>query len=224
MRGEIDRGAVALRPGLGQAGAMRVSMLALAACLVLTGSAGLARDGKPEAEDRAWREEAWAMLEQLNARLLANSSATLVLEQWCGEHRLAAEPRIVAERIVGADKPAGAEQRRRLQVGPDEPIGYRRVRLRCGSLILSDADNWYVPGRLSAEMNRLLDETDTPFGKVVRALGPTRRTIAARMLWRRGGAIPDHVLQHRAVLVDAQGRPISEVYENYTREVLRPRP
>jgi len=201
---------------------MRVSMLALAACLVLSGSAGAAHELKQGAEGRGRREEAWALLRDLNARLLANSSATLVLEQWCGEHRLAAEPLIVAERVQGVAKPAGAEQRRRLGVGPDEAIGYRRVRLRCGDLVLSDADNWYVPSRLTPEMNRLLDETETPFGKAVRDLRPTRRTIAAKLLWRRGAAIPDHVLQHRAVLIDASGRPISEVYENYTRAVLQP--
>ncbi|WP_232475940.1 hypothetical protein [Flavisphingomonas formosensis] len=199
---------------------MRVSMLALAACLVLSGSAGAAHELRQGAEDRARREEAWALLREFNARLLANSSATLVLEQWCGEHHLAPQALIVAEQVKDVVKPAGAEQRRRLDVGPDEPIGYRRVRLRCGDLILSEADNWYVPGRLTPEMNRLLERTDTPFGKAVRDLRPARRTIAVKTLWRRGTAMPDHVLQHRAVLIDAEGRPISEVYENYTRALL----
>jgi chorismate-pyruvate lyase len=210
---------VALGPGFGQAAGMRVSMLALAACLVVTGSAGAAYGPQQRAADRARRQEALAMLRDLNARLLANSSATLALESWCGEHRLAPHPVIVAERVRDIFKPAGAEQRRRLAVGPDEPIRYRRVRLRCGDVVLSEADNWYVPARLTPEMNRLLDETDTPFGKAVRDLRPTRTTIAVKHFWH-GGVIRDPVLQHRAVLIGADGRAISEVYENYTAAAL----
>ena len=67
--------------------------------------------------------------------------------------------------------------RRLLQVGAAEPVRYRRVRLACGDQILSDADNWYVPARLTAEMNHTLDETDTPFGAVVKPLDFRRRTI-----------------------------------------------
>ncbi len=104
-----------------------------------------------------------------------------------------------------------------LDVKPDEPLGYRRVRLKCGDRVLSEADNWYVPARLTPEMNRVLETTDTPFGKAVAALHFRRHTLSAELLWRplpqgwemgAGGtpdetgalAIPDHVLEHRAVL------------------------
>ena len=36
-------------------------------------------------------------------------------------------------------------------IGPDEPVAYRHVRLRCGDHVLSEADNWYVPSRLTPE-------------------------------------------------------------------------
>ena len=159
-----------------------------------------------------------ATVEALNARLLANPSATATLEGWCAERRLADVPRIVARR-GGADKPAGPDIRAELQVGPAEPVRYRQVQLVCGTWVLSEADNWYVPGRLTAEMNRALDETDTPFGRVVAPLGFSRRTLSARNL-TDGGAIPPHVLEHRAVLSTAAGVPFSLVVERYTSAVL----
>ncbi|MDB5484017.1 MAG: hypothetical protein JWO83_5070 [Caulobacteraceae bacterium] len=121
--------------------------------------------------------------------------------------------------------------RRALRAGPDEAIRYRRVRLVCGGHVLSEADNWYRPARLTGDMNRSLDETDAPFGVVVRPLGFHRRTLAAQWLFQplrrpSGGdarqdlAIPHDILRHRAVLTDARGAPFSLVVETYTAEVL----
>ena len=183
------------------------------------------------------RLEALALLETLNADLLAHDSATLTLERWCGDHRLADPPRILAKRVSGADKPASAEVRAALDVKPDEPLSYRRVRLKCGDHVLSEADNWYVPARLTPEMNHVLETTDTPFGKAVAALHFRRHTLSADLLWRplpkgwemgaappsdQAGAlaIADHVLEHRAVLTTQDGAPFSEVVETYTGEVL----
>ena len=186
------------------------------------------------------RLEALALLETLNADLLSHDSATMTLEHWCGVHRLASPPRIVAARIPG-DKPPSPEQRRDLGVSPTEPVRYRRVRLLCGPLVLSEAENWYVPGRLTPEMNRLLDTTDTPFGKVVQALHFQRHTLSATLLWvplpegwERSGtsmsdgaaelSMPPLLLEHRAVLALPDGTPFSEVVESYTRNVLGPPP
>jgi hypothetical protein len=89
------------------------------------------------------------------------------------------------------------------------------VRLICGDHILSEADNWYVPARPSPEMNRVLDKTDTAFGRAVQTLNFRRRTLSAKLLWsplpgswemdapqreRRGATltIPHEVLEHRA--------------------------
>jgi hypothetical protein len=183
------------------------------------------------------RLEALALLESLNADLLAHDSATLTLERWCADHGLADLPRIVAERVSDEVKPASAEVREALDVKPDEPLGYRRVRLKCGDHVLSEADNWFVPSRLTPEMNHVLETTDTPFGKAVAALHFRRHTLAANLLWRplpkgwETGAtpvpqesgdltIPDHVLEHCAVLSTPDGEPFSEVVETYTGEVL----
>ena len=100
------------------------------------------------------RLEALALLQSLNAELLSHPSATLTLDQWCATHRLASPPRVVAERVRNAEKPVTAEQRALLGVVPTESVRSRRVRLHCGEHVLSEADNWYVPSRLTPEMNQ----------------------------------------------------------------------
>jgi hypothetical protein len=94
-----------------------------------------------------------------------------------------------------------------------------------------------VPGRLTAEMNTLLDTTDLAFGKVVQALHFQRHTLSSKLLWlplpegwemnstSKGEAttklqVPAQVLEHRAVLTLPDGTPFSEVVETYTDNVL----
>ena len=210
--------------------------------IVLLGSAtSFANAGDP-ARTPSWpdtfvaRVEALAVLQTLNAELLSHDSATLTLEHWCDVHRLASPPRMVALRVP-LDKPPSAEQRRELGVTPTDPIRYRRVKLLCGGVALSEADNWYVPGRLTPEMNNLLENTDLPFGRVVQPLHFQRRTLSSKLLWlplpdgwemnatpvkavAASLAIPPSVLEHRALLTLPDGTPISEVVETYTSNVL----
>ncbi|HLZ97994.1 MAG TPA: hypothetical protein VKP66_08575 [Steroidobacteraceae bacterium] len=183
------------------------------------------------------RVEALAVLQTLNGDLLSHDSATLTLEHWCDVHRLASPARIIAVRVAGTEKPASPEQRLDLAVASEEPIRYRRVRLLCGTIVLSEAENWYVPGRLTAEMNKLLDSSDTPFGRVVQALHFHRRTLSAALLWApltegwevrpippadssAALRIPSELLRHRALLSLPDGTPFSEVVETYTAGVL----
>jgi chorismate-pyruvate lyase len=208
--------------------------LALVAGLVST-SAGAA----PWPDTGLGRVAAVAVMQALNARLLASSSATTTLEAWCGEHRMASPARLVAERVRGVEKPVTDAQRGLLQVSADEPVKYRRVRLSCGGHVLSEADNWYAPGRLTDEMNRVLETTDTPFGRAVAGLHPVRRTLSAEMLWSplpagwdlavgqapaAGGGgvlpVPAALFRHTALLYDEQRRPFSLVVETYTAAVL----
>jgi hypothetical protein len=95
------------------------------------------------------RLEALALLQTLNAELLSGDSATLTLDRWCASHALAAPARVIAERVSGSDAAATPEQRQLLGVGPAEPVRFRRVRLKCGAHVLSEAENWYVPSRLT---------------------------------------------------------------------------
>lgn len=159
-------------------------------------------------------DQSKALAQKLGSDILASGSATLTLEKWCADHAMAAEPKIVARLVRGNDKPASAETLARLGVSGTE-IKYRRVQLYCGSHLFSEADNWYVPSRLTPEMNRLLDETDTPFGKVVQPLAPYRRTFSSTMLHS-----PTALFEHAAVLYSASHQPIAEVRETYQRGAL----
>lgn len=209
---------------------LRLSILAALAL-----GAGPADAGPPDTF--LARVETLASIESLNAEILASSSATRALERWCAVHAMAAEPTIRAELVHGADKPLDEAGRRRLGIGPGEPVRYRHVRLACGTHVLSEADNWYVPARLTPEMNRALDTTDTPFGKAVAGLHFTRETFAVDGVWSplpddwqirppapdrpgRTLAIPPVLFTHHAVLYDAQHRPFSEVAEHYSRDSL----
>jgi chorismate-pyruvate lyase len=191
----------------------------------------------PFTNDVASRTQALALLETLNADLLSHPSATLTLERWCGDHGLAPEAKVVAKRVKEPDKPLAAEDRAVLGIGADEPVRYRRVQLACGEHVLSEADNWYVPARLTPEMNQVLDTTDQPFGKVVQPLHFRRQTLSADLLWQplpkgwemdaplpaagKGAlAIPREVLRHRAVLFNEANQPFSLVVETYTADVL----
>jgi hypothetical protein len=159
------------------------------------------------ADDRA--------LARLKADLLANPSATQVLTRWCGDLHLAAPAVIRAERD-STDKPATPEIRALLGAATDEPIRYRRVKLMCGTHILSEADNWYRPMLLTPAMNKALDESDTPFGTVVRPLGFSRRTLDVAT-----NADAGTVLRVRALLL-AGAAPFSLVVENYRPDLIAP--
>jgi len=220
--------------------AVAARMAALACAAVLLVSSAVAND-PTSAQARNWsvnffsRVEALALLETLNSELLSNNSATLTLEHWCDIHHLASPARIKAVRVPDVNKPVSPEQRRELDVTPTEPVRYRRVRLECGSVVLSEADNWYVPSRLTPEMNKLQDTTDAPFGRAVQALHFQRRTLSSNLLWHplpegwemnaasANAAVvpmPAILLEHRAVLTLPDGTPFSEVVESYMADVL----
>ena len=184
------------------------------------------------------RVEILALIETLNAELLSHSSATLTLERWCSGHGLSPEAKLVARLERGTQKYLEDRDRERLALQAGDQLRYRHVRLFCGDKLLSEADNWYVPSRLTAEMNRLLEETDMPFGRVVHDLDFRRETLSAKLLWSplperwdvspepslplAGSRLeaPDHILEHRAILRANGGTPFSFVVETYTRDVL----
>jgi len=183
--------------------------------------------------------EALALLQSFNADLLSHDSATLTLERWCGAHAMAVPPKITAHVVPGAQVPLPDDLRERLKLSRGEEVKHRQVELRCGDHTLSIADNWYVPSRLTRAMNRQLDTTTTPFGKVVQPLHFRRQTLSAEMLWsplpegwemsppaepaptQEPMTIPPRILQHRAILYSGANVPFSAVRETYTDQVLR---
>lgn len=159
-------------------------------------------------------------LPAFEATLAAQDSATAALAQWCAARHIASPATIRAVTVAGPDHAATPAVRTALGVNADEPLAYRHVRLACGDVVLSDAQNWYVPARLTAEMNRTLQTTQTPFGSVVAPLRFRRERGAAQR-----GAAPDcpagTILSHSAVLRLPDGRAISAVVECYTPANLR---
>jgi hypothetical protein len=215
---------------------MRIAAAAPAA-LALT-LAGPAQASPDWPDGFVVRLEAMARLESLNAELLSHPSATATLQRFCDRHGGQPGLKVVARRIAGADKPASPNVRRELMVDPDTPLRYRHVALTCGETVLSQADNWYRPERLTPEMNRLLDETETPFGVAAAPLAYRRVTLSAELLahplpegWENQPPeanatpliLPDDILRHRAILIGQDGAPISLVVETYSASLLSPR-
>lgn len=185
------------------------------------------------------RLEALAVLQTLRAELLGHDSSTAVLQAWCEAH---GPPglKIVAGHDPKAEAPPSEAARTALALKPGQQVRYRRVKLACGQTVLSEADNWYLPERLTADMNHTLDTSDAPFGAVVRPLDFRRRFLSAELLWRplpdgweKGAgtcsakacaspfSIPPHVLQDTAVLTTPDGHPFSFVAETYTAAALQ---
>ncbi|NYT42978.1 hypothetical protein HZY97_19545 [Sphingomonas sp. R-74633] len=148
--------------------------------------------------------------EDLRRVLVAARSATAVLQRRCA-HPIRAE-------VDRVQKPATPEQRAHLEVGPAEPVVYRSVALKCGAVSVSIAENWYVPARLTPAMNAAL-AGDAPFGAVIRPLAPSRRTLGIATQ-REDRSVAPYVVRQRALVLDGQGHPLSEVIENYTPVLL----
>jgi hypothetical protein len=205
------------------------------AALIAVSSAASAADApsSPYVQRLRWQ----AQLQTLNADLLSHDSATAVLQTLC-DRRDPAAPRIRARRVIVADDAdEAAAVRRELGAAANAAVKHRRVELTCGPLILSRADNWYLPDRLSPQMNETLETTDTPFGVVARPLKFQRRTLSARLLFEplpsgweaqsparfdAATSPPAEVLQHRAMLQTPDGRPFSLLIETYSDKVLLP--
>lgn len=152
-------------------------------------------------------------VEALDRALKANPSATAVLQSWCDRHRPGLKVRAV---VTDREMVLAGTHAALLGVASTDRIAYRHVQLTCGEEVLSEADNWYVPARLTPEMNTAL-AGETPFGVAVRPLAPNRRNLSSERQW--GGQSENEILRHHAVLT-ANGAPISEVIEVYQRAML----
>ena len=156
------------------------------------------------------------LIASFRAHIRAAQSATRALEARYAERYVAADSRLVALRLPVPDKPLSPAQRLRLAIGPDEPVRYRRVRPACDGRALSEADDRYVPGRLTPAMNAALDTMRTPFGRAVQSLDPVRRTLDQRVLSSRARPDADKPLfAVDALLATGSGGPFCTVAETY---------
>lgn len=153
-------------------------------------------------------------LTAFEARLETHASATAVLQTWCDAH--APGTRIVARQVQRRSVPPPPEVRQALAIVSGKTVRYRRVQLLCGNRVLSNADNWYLPGILNGAMNAKLEHSQTPFGVAVAALHFRRHNLKTVFLPPGGG----NVLRHSAILVTDKGVPFSFVVETYTKAIL----
>jgi hypothetical protein len=189
-----------------------------AALALLAVAAAAMTAGEPSAPvDPA---KADAALRTFEAQLESHDSATVVLQAWCDAHGPPGA-KIAARQSPGADEPPPPAARAALRLGPGVQVRYRRVDLVCGDRVLSHADNWYLPGQLTPQMNQALGTTRTPFGVVVKPLHFTRRNLQTQLLVPSPppAVLPAEVLRHAAVLSTGEGAPFSYVIETYTDQV-----
>lgn len=177
--------------------------LTLAACATATGPQGQA------ATDTA------AGVAALEAMLARHPSATQALQAICDAKHKGAAPRIVARKYHGRPIPPLEDVRQLLRLEPGEEAAYRHVALICGDETLSVAHNWYVPSRLTPEMNETLANTETPFGRVVAPLGFKREETKAD--FEPALECPGNTVSvHRALLRLPDRTPLAFIVECYT--------
>lgn len=167
------------------------------------------------------------ILDRFDAGLRSRDSATLWLEDWMAERSGVRMPLIARLRQV-EPLPAPADLAGRLEIAPGTPVIRRRVWLGCRGHILSLATNCYVPGRLSDAMNAALAAGAEPFGRIIAPLGARRETRRSERLGMPpagepagyAGRPPAWLSRHEALVRDAQGRPLGDVCETYSRAIL----
>lgn len=188
--------------------------------------ASLAAEVGSEAALSSTASQSGAEVRALRHEIGSAASATQVLDRWCVAHRLAPAGAVIAEKIANRPVPPTGQLRRLLQLKASERVQLRHVRLRCNGHILSVARLWYVPSRLPEALEARLQETETPFGKVVAPLHLERRAAGSSSAWppppgkKTPGTPPRTLFTQRALLSQADGLPIAYVVEDYRRGLL----
>ncbi|MBO9575984.1 MAG: DUF3828 domain-containing protein [Sphingobium sp.] len=205
---------------------MRKGFRRAIAGLLLVASSLHARTDGFVVPDAAARARAEAQITQIDTAIRTSDSATLTLEKWCAANHMADPPQVIVKKGRGSAMQANATERQQLRVSATEPLVYRRVLLLCGDHILSEAENWYVPSRLTPEMNEALKGSE-PFGKVVQPLMPKRQSLSQRRQWAPLKAgdwtlarCSQPAFSHQALVLDGKGQPLALVTELYRLELL----
>lgn len=163
-----------------------------------------------------------ATLDQFEAKLAEHDSATRALSEWCEARGIANPAEITAsDREQASSNDPPAKMRRLLGIDKGERFTMRHVHLNCGGKTLSIAWNWYVPGRLTPEMNAALANTNTPFGKVAAPL-KFRREAIETVAGPADNCPANTVSTHLARLILPSGKPLAYLVECYTAANLAP--
>jgi len=183
------------------------------------------------------RLEATALLQSLNVELLTSDSEQQTLGRWCSSHGLVSNPQISIERVLDAEERPTEAQRKMLATSAKEPIRHRKVQVLCGATVLLEADDWYLPSRVSAQVNALIESTALPF-ETAQIGHFRRRIVSATILWPQLPELwglgteesatesqamrppPARVLTHHVLVTLPDGTPFGEAKENYMRSVL----
>lgn len=161
-------------------------------------------------------------------------TATAALEAWCRRHHPCGADALAVTLLSDQPMPPGGYcGPLRLQAG--ETLHCRRVWLRWGDRVVSEAENWYVPQRLPPAMQRVLAEGIRPYGAVVAELRPRRATtimLSDEQIARGAGIVltqlaqaqvfsPPHAfVLHVNAVMTASGVALAELREHYRRELL----
>lgn len=174
----------------------------------------------------------------LSGRIMRARTAVEALHAWCDERAIGAGPVRAIRRAQPTPSAPGAALVEALGLAAGEQLACRQVSLVRGGTILSDADTWYVPGRLLPPVCALVDGTDVPFGAAIAPLEPSRRTTFLRFPepalrttgWGAAGnpagteavtlAPSAVVLEIEAVVLDWRRRPLAVVAERYRASLL----
>jgi hypothetical protein len=161
-----------------------------------------------------------ALVRELSDHLLHASTATEGLRAWCEARSLGAGPITAVKRAPDRGRHPDDDMLDELRPEGHERIAHRCVRLVRGRLVLADADNWFVADRLPPEVRDLLAATDIPFGTAIGPLYPSRRTFFVRFAEGTGPAPLMTILEHKAVVLDRNRRPLAVVSERYRAALL----
>jgi Domain of unknown function (DUF1127) len=176
--------------------------------------------------------KAAALVRELSDHLLHASTATAALHAWCAAHGLSAGPITAVKQDPDRHRYADDDVLDELRPARHERIAYRCVRLVRGLVVLSEADNWFIPERLPPEVRSALEATDMPFGAAIARLRPSRRTYFVRFpelntaseagtVGSPAGLSPSTpILEHKAVVLDQNRQPLSVVSERYCAALL----
>ncbi|WP_414476370.1 hypothetical protein [Microvirga sp. M2] len=174
------------------------------------------------------------LIRDLSARLIAGATATETLLAWCEEHGLAEGPITVERQQQLVLSAVPYEVRAALGPASNEAVHYRQVRLVRGSVPLAVAENWFLPDRLTANMNEVLNQSTIPFGTVIAPLRPSRRTLIGRPQpltvdpsedperprGSTGQRSPEIILEHVAVILGGSGTVLALVKEHYLADLI----